>query len=177
VSVAEAHTFIRAYIGLGSNLDSPEQQLKRAIAALQRIPESRLTAISRLYSSKPMGPADQPDYLNAVAMFDTCLEPLALLDALQAIETAQGRVRSGERWGARTLDLDLLLYGAEVINLPRLQVPHPGITLRNFVLKPLFELAPELTLPGGVTLREALAALDSEELETLPSGEDDPSLA
>jgi 2-amino-4-hydroxy-6-hydroxymethyldihydropteridine diphosphokinase len=177
VSVTQAHTFIRAYIGLGSNLDDPELQLRRAIEALRCIPESRLTAVSRLYRSKPMGPAEQPDYVNAVAMFDTCLEPLPLLDALQAIETAQGRVRSGERWGARTLDLDLLLYGAEVIALPRLQVPHPGLPLRNFVLQPLFDLAPELTLPDGVTLREALAALDGNELEPLPSGEDDTSPA
>jgi 2-amino-4-hydroxy-6-hydroxymethyldihydropteridine diphosphokinase len=177
VSVTQARTFIRAYIGLGSNLDEPEQQLQRAIEALRSIPESRLTAVSPLYRSKPMGPADQPDYLNAVAMFDTCLEPLVLLDALQAIETGQGRVRSGERWGARTLDLDLLLYGAEVIALPRLQVPHPGLTLRNFVLQPLFDLAPELTLPDGVTLREALAALDSDELEPLSSSEDDTSRA
>lgn len=177
MSVTQARTFIRAYIGLGSNLDDPAKQLQHAIEALRCIPESRLTAVSRFYRSKPMGPADQPDYLNAVAMFDTCLEPLTLLEALQAIEQQQGRVRSGERWGPRTLDLDLLLYGAEVINQPRLQVPHPGLTLRNFVLQPLFDLAPELTFPDGTTLRKALAALDGDELEPFPSGEDDPSLA
>ncbi|MCW8827632.1 MAG: 2-amino-4-hydroxy-6-hydroxymethyldihydropteridine diphosphokinase, partial [Gammaproteobacteria bacterium] len=88
-----AHTFVRAYIGLGSNLDHPVGQLRRAIEALGTIPESRLTAVSRLYRSSPMGPAEQPDYVNAVAMLDTRLEPLALLDALQAIEQQQGRVR------------------------------------------------------------------------------------
>ncbi len=175
--MAGAHTFIRAYIGLGSNLDDPQSQLQRAVEALRHIPESRLTAISRFYRSKPMGPADQPDYLNGVAMFDTCLEPLALLDALQAIEQAQGRVRKGERWGPRTLDLDLLLYGAEVIEQPRLQVPHPGILQRNFVLQPLFDLAPELTFPDGLTLREALSRVDREGLEPLPAGEDDTSSA
>jgi 2-amino-4-hydroxy-6-hydroxymethyldihydropteridine diphosphokinase len=171
--VAGARTFIRAYIGLGSNLDDPQSQLRRAIEALRHIPESRLTAISRIYRSKPMGPSDQPDYLNAVAMFDTCLEPLVLLDALQAIEQVQGRTRNGERWGPRTLDLDLLLYGAEMIEHPRLQVPHPGIYQRNFVLYPLFDLAPELTLPNGLALRDALAALDSDGLEPLPPDGDD----
>lgn len=175
--MGEARTFIRAYIGLGSNLDDPSRQLHQAIAALQQIPESRLTARSRFYRSKPMGPADQPDYVNAVAMFDTCLEPLALLDALQAIEQQQGRVRDGERWGPRTLDLDLLLYGPEVIDLPRLQVPHPGLTRRSFVLQPLFDLAPELTFPDGLTLREALATIDLTDLERLPADEDDPSSA
>lgn len=175
--MAEARTFIRAYIGLGSNLDDPQKQLQRAIEALQRIPESRLTAVSPLYRSKPMGPAEQPDYVNGVAMFDTCLEPLVLLDALQSIETTQGRVRSGERWGPRTLDLDLLLYGSEVIDLPRLQVPHPGITQRGFVLRPLFDLAPELTFPDGLTLRDAMASITLSDLEPLLPEEDDPSPA
>lgn len=175
--MAEAHTFIRAYIGLGSNLDDPKQQLQQALEGLRQVPESRLTAVSRFYRSKPMGPADQPDYVNAVVMFDTCLAPLALLDALQAIEQAQGRVREGERWGPRTLDLDLLLYGPEVIDLPRLQVPHPGIIQRSFVLQPLFDLVPGLTFPDGKTLRDALAAIDTDDLEPLPQGEDDASPA
>jgi 2-amino-4-hydroxy-6-hydroxymethyldihydropteridine diphosphokinase len=172
--VTEARTFIRAYIGLGSNLDDPLQQLQRAIAALRRIPESRLTAVSPLYRSKPMGPANQPDYLNAVAMFDTCLEPLALLDALQTIEQQQGRVRTGEHWGPRTLDLDLLLYGSEVIDLPRLQVPHPEITRRGFVLCPLSDLAPELTFPDGLSLRDAMAGINFSDLEPFSPEEDDP---
>lgn len=175
--MAEACTFIRAYIGLGSNLDDPQKQLHHAMEALRHIPESRLTAVSPLYRSKPMGPADQPDYVNGVAMFDTCLKPLVLLDALQAIEQQQGRLRTGEQWGPRTLDLDLLLYGSEVIDLPRLQVPHPGITQRGFVLRPLFDLAPELTLPNGLTLRDAMAAIHLNDLEPLSPEEDDPSPA
>lgn len=152
------HAFVRAYIGLGSNLADPESQLKSAVEALRRIPQSRLTALSRLYRSRPMGPADQPDYINAVAMFDTRLEALDLLDALQAIELEQGRVRGPQRWGPRTLDLDLLLYGAEIIDNERLQVPHPGIAERNFVLYPLAELAPELVFPDGRRLQQLLAS-------------------
>jgi len=165
--VAGQHTFVRAFIGLGSNLDEPRRQLYRAIEALRGLPQSRLTAVSHLYRSAPMGPADQPDYVNAVAMLDTCLSPLELLDALQGIETAQGRVRGPERWGPRTLDLDLLLYGAELIGNDRLQVPHPGMDERNFVLYPLSELAPELVLPDGRSLPQLLAACPRDGLEQL----------
>lgn len=172
-----ARTFVRTYIGLGSNLDGPIGQLQRAIESLRGLPDSRLTAVSRFYRSSPMGPAEQPDYVNAVVMLDTCLTPLELLDALQEIELRQGRIRVGERWGARTLDLDLLLYGHELIELPRLTVPHPGIKQRNFVLIPLAELAPELVFPDGSTLREALARPLSGELEPLLEDEDDISLS
>lgn len=168
-----AQTFVRAYIGLGSNLSDPEGQLQQAIEALRELPDSRLTAVSPFYRSQPMGPADQPDYVNAVAMLDTNLEPLVLLDALQAIEQRQGRVRSGERWGPRTLDLDLLLYGAQVIDHPRLTVPHPGIAVRIFVLRPLADLAPELVLPDGKALADLLAACPDEEIALLGSGRDD----
>ncbi len=177
MSVTDAHTFIRAYIGLGSNLDDPQRQLQYAVEALRNLPQSRLTAVSPLYYSKPMGPVEQPDYINGVAMLDTRLEPLALLDHLQSIEQQQGRVRNVERWGPRTLDLDLLLYASEVINLPRLQVPHPGIYQRSFVLQPLFDLVPELTFPDDRTLREALAAVDPGSLKPLQPGEDDLSTA
>lgn len=172
-----AHTFVRAYIGLGSNLDDPKGQLQRAIEALRKLPDSRLTAVSRFYRSSPMGPAGQPDYVNAVAMLDTRLEPLALLDALQAIEQQQGRVRQGERWGPRTLDLDILLYGAEMINLARLVVPHPEIKQRNFVLQPLNELAPKLVFLDGSTLAEALKQELPGELEPLKPDEDDNPLS
>lgn len=155
--MTEQRTFVRAFIGLGSNLSEPRDQLARAIAALRKLPESRLTALSRFYRSRPMGPADQPDYLNAVAVLDTRLEPEALLDALQAVENEQGRVRGPQRWGPRTLDLDLLLYGSEVIHTDRLTVPHPGIAERNFVLYPLADIAPELVLPDGRRLQELLA--------------------
>lgn len=144
-----------AYVGLGSNLQEPQLQLQQALDALTRIPDSRLLQASSVYSSDPMGPQDQPGYLNAVAALETTLLPHALLDQLQAIETAQGRVRGATRWGARTLDLDLLLYGKETINDERLVVPHPGMKARNFVLYPLHEIAPGLLLPGG----EALSSL------------------
>ena len=121
----EQRTFVRAYIGLGSNLADPQAQLARAVAALRSLPASRLTALSRFYRSSPMGPADQPDYLNAVAMLDTRLEAHELLDALQSIENDQGRVRGPLRWGPRTLDLDLLLFGADIIDLSLIHISEP----------------------------------------------------
>ncbi|MFP5465547.1 MAG: 2-amino-4-hydroxy-6-hydroxymethyldihydropteridine diphosphokinase [Gammaproteobacteria bacterium] len=159
---------MRAYIGLGSNLDDPPAQLQQAVSALARLPDSRVVAVSPLYRNAPLvpageDPAGQPDYVNAVAALDTTLAPLALLDALQAIENDQHRVR-GRRWGPRTLDLDLLLYGNERIDLPRLTVPHPGLRERRFVLLPLRDVAPELVLPGGQRLADALAACPPAEL-------------
>lgn len=159
---------VRAYVGLGSNLDGPAKRLCRAFEALAALPATALIARSSLYRSAPMGPADQPDYVNAVAALDTELAPEALLDALQAIERTQGRVRGPERWGPRTLDLDLLLYGQRRIDTPRLQVPHPGLGERNFVLYPLQEIAPELRLPDGRTLASAVVACPREGLERLP---------
>lgn len=156
-------TFTRCHIGLGSNLADPEAQLTLAAQALAHLPDSRLTALSSLYHSAPMGPDDQPDYLNAVAMLDTRLPALALLDALQAIELAQGRVRE-RHWGPRTLDLDLLLYGGERIDTPRLQLPHPGLRQRPFVLLPLSELSPELVFADGVALKDCLMALGEQGL-------------
>lgn len=170
--MAEQHAFVRAYIGLGSNLADPESQLKRAVEALGRIPQSRLAALSRFYRSRPMGPADQPDYINAVAMLDTRLDALDLLDALQAIELEQGRVRGPQRWGPRTLDLDLLLYGAEIINNERLLVPHPGIADRNFVLYPLADIAPELVMPDGTSLQQMLADCSAEGLAVIEQEKD-----
>ncbi len=169
--MAQQHTFVRAYIGLGSNLADPLAQLAKAVKALQTLPASRLTALSRFYCSSPMGPADQPDYLNAVAMLDTRLNALELLDALQAIENEQGRVRGSQRWGPRTLDLDLLLYGTEVIDTDRLKVPHPGLSERNFVLFPLADIAPELVLPDGRRLQDLLAGCSRDGLVTIESGE------
>lgn len=136
-----------AYIGLGANLGDPVAQLKSARQALRRQPGIRELACSRLYRSAPMGPSDQPDYINAVMAVETTLAPLPLLKVLQAVEAECGRVRSGERWGPRTLDLDLLLYGQQRIRKEELRVPHPGIAEREFVLQPLFEIAPELEIP------------------------------
>ena len=138
---------VLAYIGLGSNLDNPESQLKTAIEALTGLPQTRLQARSSLYRSAPMGPQDQPDYLNAVVQLSTGLEPEALLDKLQGIEQAQGRVRA-QHWGPRTLDLDILLYGEDVVATERLKIPHPGIAERSFVLYPLAEINGQLEIPG-----------------------------
>lgn len=139
---------IRVYLGLGANLDAPLQQLQQAVNALMQLPHSQLAAVSSFYGSKPMGPQDQPDYVNAVAALDTQLAPEDLLDALQRIELEQGRQRKDERWGPRTLDLDILLYGEAVLATPRLTVPHYGLHQREFVVYPLLELAPDLQVPG-----------------------------
>lgn len=139
---------VRAYIGLGGNLDRPVERIRLARCAIGDLAGIREAGFSSLYRSAPLGPADQPEYVNAVMAIDTVLEPLALLDRLQAIETANGRVRSGERWGPRTLDLDILLYRDAIIDTERLRLPHPGLCEREFVLVPLQEIAPELWIPG-----------------------------
>ena len=157
----------RVYIGLGSNLAEPQRQLAAALEALDRLPQCRLAAVSSLYASDPLGPPDQPRYVNAVAALDCGLAPLELLDALQAIEREQGRERKAERWGPRTLDLDILLYGEQRIDLPRLQVPHYHMHARAFVLYPLAEIAGELILPDGRRLTELLAQCPYQGLERL----------
>lgn len=150
---------VRAYVGLGANLDAPAARLKRVFDELDLLPSTRLTARSPLYKSAPLGPPDQPDYINAVAVLDTALEPLPLLHALQALETRHGRRREGERWGPRTLDLDILLYGELNLATPELTLPHPGLHERAFVLYPLSDVAPELDIPGHGSLRELREAL------------------
>ena len=160
---------IRAYIGLGSNQQNPPLQIRNALAALKQIQQTELAGYSRLYRSKPMGPADQPDFINAVAAVDTCLDAHALLSALQTIEQRQGRVRGSLRWGPRTLDLDLLLYGDEQIDTERLTVPHPGLLQRGFVLHPLYEIAPELQFGSGELLAELVNKGAGEGLEPLES--------
>ncbi|MWV11663.1 2-amino-4-hydroxy-6-hydroxymethyldihydropteridine diphosphokinase [Pseudomonas sp. R-28-1W-6] len=163
----------RVYIGLGSNLAEPRQQLRASLAALAALPDSRLTAVSSLYASDPLGPPDQPRYVNAVAALDTALTPLQLLDALQAIELEQGRVRKEQRWGPRTLDLDILLFGQRTLDEPRLSVPHYHMHARAFVLYPLAEIAADLLLPDGRTLHSLLAACPYVGLERLA----EPALA
>lgn len=140
------------YIGLGSNLENPLQQLQNAISHLRAQSTISELQTSALYRSKAVGPGEQNDYLNAVALFKTTLDAHALLSLLQAIETKQGRVRL-ERWGARTLDLDMLLYGDQCINTATLTVPHPRMKERNFVLQPLLDLNPTLVLPDGTALK------------------------
>lgn len=159
----QQHARVRAFVGLGSNLENPAVQLRAAHAALAGLPETALTAISPVYRSAPMGPADQPDYLNAVAALETALDPWALLDRLLKIEIARGRVR-GRRWGARILDLDLLLYGDRTLDNPNLTLPHPGVHQRGFVLYPLADIAPTLHIPGLGTVRHLLNRLPAGEL-------------
>lgn len=159
----------RVYLGLGSNLAEPLAQLREALAALAALPRSALVAVSSFYASDPLGPADQPRYVNAVAALDTALAPLELLDALQAIELQQGRVRKAERWGPRTLDLDILLFGERLLDEPRLRVPHYHLHARPFVLYPLAEIAPDLHLADGRSLNALLAACPYVGLERLPA--------
>ena len=146
------------YIAIGSNLASPLEQVNAAIEALGAIPESRLLAVSSFSRTPPLGPQDQPDYLNAAVALDTDLSPEALLDHTQRIELQQGRVRKAERWGPRTLDLDIMLFGDAVIDTERLTVPHYDMHNRSFMLWPLFEIAPELRFPGDTPLGDYLAA-------------------
>jgi len=145
---------VTAYIGLGSNLSEPIKQVQAAIHAIQQLEQSDVSNISSLYLSKPMGPQDQDDYINAVLAIATDLSAIELLDALQAIENKAGRVRKDNRWGARILDLDIILYGDEVINTERLTVPHYGMHEREFVLLPLAEIAAELILPSGNRVKD-----------------------
>lgn len=156
-----------AYIGLGSNLEYPLAQVERAFSELADIANTALVARSALYSSRAVGP-EQPDYINAVALLDTQLVPLALLDALQAIEQAHQRVRT-QHWGPRTLDLDLLLYADQTIQHERLNVPHPYLTQRSFVLYPLADITPDLRLPDGTPLAGLLSRCPADELVRLPS--------
>jgi 2-amino-4-hydroxy-6-hydroxymethyldihydropteridine diphosphokinase len=158
-----------AYIGLGANLDQPERQLRTAIAALDSRDDITLTGISRLYGSAPIGPADQPDYLNAAVAISTRLTPHDLLAALQAIENAQGRVRE-QHWGPRTLDLDLLLFAHDVMQTRDLTLPHPEIANRAFVVLPLLDLAPALHLPDGRTLAALAPALAGQDIRPLADG-------
>ena len=149
---------IRAYVALGSNLGDPVRTIEDAIDAMAALRGSLLTAISSLYRTAPVGLPDQPEFINAVAKLETDLAPEALLDALHEIEQRFGRVRA-ERNGPRTLDLDLLLYDDQFIDLPRLTLPHPRLHLRAFVLQPLAEIAPDLAIPGRGTVAAWLPAV------------------
>jgi len=155
---------IKVIIAIGSNLGNPVEQANVAIEALHHLPDCKVTAISSLYSSSPMGPQDQPDYINAVVEIETNLEPLDLLDLTQKIELEQGRVRKDERWGPRTLDLDIILFGDQVIDNERLTVPHYGMKEREFVLYPLAEIYNDFTFPDGTTLSQLLTQVDRNEL-------------
>ncbi|MGQ0620007.1 MAG: 2-amino-4-hydroxy-6-hydroxymethyldihydropteridine diphosphokinase [Panacagrimonas sp.] len=153
-----------AFIGLGSNLDAPPERLRAALAAIAGIPGTRVISTSSLYRSAPMGPADQPDYCNAVCQVETQLTPRDLLDALLAIERSSGRVRGPDRWGPRRLDLDLLHVEGVRIDRPGLHLPHPGIGRRNFVLIPLAEIAPALEIESVGRIAEAAQQIGREGL-------------
>lgn len=157
-----------AYIGLGSNLGDSVQTLRSALQRLAQHPSISVSKTSSFYRSKPVGPQDQPDYVNAVAELETDLTALKLLHVLLSIETAHGRVRDAAlRWGARTLDLDLLLYDKVQLDVPNLRVPHPFLTEREFVVIPLLEIAPQLRLPSGEYLRDVNVAKAPNTLEKL----------
>ena len=151
----------RVYLALGSNLADPLHQVRNALDALAAIPQTQRAAVSAFYRTPPYGPPDQPDYLNAAVALDTQLSPEALLDHTQRIELEQGRVRKAERWGPRTLDIDILLFGQQRLHTPRLIVPHYDMHNRAFMLVPLLEIAPDAALPDGRPLRDLLAGLDT----------------
>lgn len=157
-----------AYIGIGSNLDDPEKQVRAAIDALKRLPRSTFVRASRLYRTAPWGKADQPAFVNAAVALTTLLSPRELLDALLAIERARGRERDGERWGPRVIDLDILVYGDMRIDEAGLRVPHPHLAERAFVLLPLADLDPDLEIPGQGRVRTLLERIDATGCIALP---------
>jgi len=162
-------TRVTAYIGIGSNLDNPLQHAVTAISDIAALADTQLIGRSRWYRSAPIGPPGQPDYINGAAAINTGLSPCDLLAALQNIEERHGRVR-GERWGARTLDLDILLYGNCTVASDSLRIPHVLLAERNFALYPLADLAPDLMLPDGTALAELLANVSSAGIVPLSPG-------
>lgn len=161
------HRWFPAYVALGSNLDDPRAQVERAFDALGGLRESRLVTRSALYGSRPLGPVEQPDFVNAVAGILTRLGPAALLAELKALEQRLGRGAPVLRWGPRRIDLDLLVHGSARIDEPGLTVPHPGVAERAFVLAPLGEIAPDLDVPGLGKVAALLGRVDSSTVERL----------
>ena len=159
---------VQACIGLGGNVGDVPATLDAALAALAALPATRVLRTSGYYVTPAWGGIEQPDFVNAAAVLDTALAPLDLLDGLLAIERRAGRDRNREvRWGPRTLDLDLLLYGDVVLDSPRLSLPHPRLHERAFALLPLAEVAPEARIPGMGTVRDALLRVDASGLRLL----------
>ncbi len=150
----------RAYVGLGANLGRREETLRRAVELLGGLDGVAVVALSSLRETEPVGVVDQPPFLNGAVAIETDLSPRDLLEALLEIERTLGRVRDGSRWGPRTIDLDLLLYGGEVVEEPGLSVPHPRLGERRFALEPLAELDPSLEIPGAGEVSKLLAVLD-----------------
>ena len=149
----------RAFVGLGANLGLREETIGRAVELLAQEPDIEVVAVSGLRETDPVGVLDQPRFLNGVVALETELRPHALLDVLLRIERDLGRVRDGTRWGPRTIDLDLLVYGDEVVDAPGLRVPHPRLHERRFALEPLAELDPELLIPGSGKISDLLDRL------------------
>ena len=167
--MADIERWIPAYVALGSNLDGPQRHVERAFDALARLPRTRLVLRSPLYRSRPFGPGEQPDFLNAAAALLTQLEPTAMLTALKTLESELGRAAPVVRWGPRRIDLDLLVHGTTQLDGPMLTLPHAGLAERAFVLVPLAELAPELVVPGRGRVRTLLRAVDATGLERVPA--------
>ena len=160
------------FIALGSNLNDPREQVTSALSSIGKLPQTQIKAVSRWYQSRAVGPGQQPDYINGVAKIITALPPINLLLALQNIEMAHGRIRNPQdRWHARTLDLDILLYGDQILLTPELTIPHPHIAQRNFVLQPLADLKPELIFPDGTPLARLLENCSTEGIVVLSEGE------
>ena len=151
---------MRAYVGLGSNLGDREATLRQAVAALREVPGVRIVAVSAFRETDPVGFLDQPRFLNGAAAIETELSPQELLAALLEVERGLGRIRGGERYGPRTVDLDLLVYGDVTLAEPGLEIPHPRLHERRFALEPLAELAPGLEIPGKGPVEAILAELN-----------------
>ncbi len=158
----------QVFIGLGSNINTPQKQLDQAIKSLSQLPSCTLIAFSSYYSSKPVGPQDQPDFVNAAALIKTTLPPNSLLKELQAIELSQGRVKK-RHWGERSIDLDILLYGNLSVDSVELSIPHKELANRDFVLRPLLELDESLALPEGASLRSLLEICPDNQLQRIES--------
>ena len=155
-----------AYVGIGANLQDPVAQVKQALAELARLPRTRLLKSSSLYRSAPLGYADQPDFVNAVASLETSLKPVELLAQLQTIEKSQGRKRSFKN-APRSLDLDLLLFDQMTLDLPHLKIPHPRMHERAFVLEPLLEIAPAIAIPGVGPAAARMAEIKNQKVERI----------
>jgi 2-amino-4-hydroxy-6-hydroxymethyldihydropteridine diphosphokinase len=160
-------TWTPAYIGIGSNLSDPVQQVTRGFAELAQLPSSQLIARSRLYRTSPLGPQDQPPYVNAVAGMLTQLDAATLLAHLKRLEVERGREQPVVRWGPRVIDFDLLVFGSLKLETDTLKLPHPGVATRNFVLYPLADIAPDLEVPGVGRVGQLLARVDRADLSAL----------
>ena len=165
-TVNAAGVYADIYIGLGSNIEQPYLQIKNALSALDNLPETKVLSNSGYFKSKPMGPEDQPDYVNAVVELQTTMHAAELLAHCQTIERQQGRIKK-RHWGERTIDLDILLYAGDNIESDDLTVPHPGICQRDFVYLPLLKLNPEIEIPGKGLLRDMVQSAGTQTLKNL----------